>query len=85
MTCRTAPSLAGALWLKSHMTFEIEAGVTLKAATDPSAFPFVYARFEGTMRFGHAGLLNAGTYSEWWMAATLLLRTRNISSVTISR
>jgi hypothetical protein len=42
------------------MTFEVGAGVTLKAVTDPSAFPFVYARFEGTMRFGHAGLLNAG-------------------------
>jgi polygalacturonase len=57
----------GSLWLASDMTFEVGAGVTLKAVTDPSAFPFVYARFEGTMRFGHAGLLNAGmVQSEVW-------------------
>lgn len=52
--------LSGAIWLESHLTFDVALGATLLASTDPEAYPFIYSRFEGTLRFGHAGLINAG-------------------------
>lgn len=52
--------LSGSIWLQSHLTFEVPAGVTLLGSKEPSRYPLIYSRFEGTMQFGHAGLINAG-------------------------
>lgn len=57
---KTCEYNSGSLWLRSHMTFEVPAGVTLLAANEPALFPLIYSRFEGTLRMGHAALLNAG-------------------------
>lgn len=57
---RKCTFLSGSVWLQSHMTFEVPAGVTLLGSKDPSRYPLTYTRVEGTMQFGHAALINAG-------------------------
>ncbi len=53
--------VTGALFLKSDMTLEIDAGGVLQGSTDPRAYePFVLNRFEGWEMKTYASLLNAG-------------------------
>ena len=57
--------LSNPIWLRSNLTLRIEEGATLQAlpaggdiSSDPLAWPWVYTRREGTMKFAYSGFVN---------------------------
>lgn len=74
---RAGVYMTGALFLKSDMTLEIEAGAVLKGTSNPSDYrPFVMNRFEGWEMETHASLLNAGRLDNAGPANVRNLRIR---------
>lgn len=50
--------VTGTLWLRSHVTLEIDAGATLLGSEDPGDYPLFRSRWEGDgIRLNHAALI----------------------------